>query len=603
MITSCQVTIPSERGHEYRPSFVSLFGWLCFYLGAVTVLTWPLAARMGDFLPNSAWACASDLLHIGWVLAHQAQALLPGGPHFADAGIYHPVEGSLYYGQTAIGALPLFAPLYWLGGNPTLALNGLFLGGLALTALCFHQAARWATGSDLAGCAAAATFLLSRWSIFTFVPSVPNYGLIGLFPLLLVRIARPVENLRQSLLLATLLFVQALPDVAYMTVSLFGCVAVVGLLDLLAPTRRSNGRHLLLALAIATLALVPLYAKYAMLAAENPGLAQQTRWTGLGQRETFFPGGFRIAAAPTSIPTLIIPLIVVGAFLATLRFRKSGQDQTSAYWRVGIIFVATSLLLSLTPRIHWFGTPVELPLYGIAEDLGLYERLRVPARMGIGALAGLGVLCGLSVGEILRRRKRRLARGRSLVLGGIAAILLASQTLLGWGDTVGSGRLYRLFDFPLRPAPSASAPLVEALSQGDGPVLELPIDPLKPAWEAEAMYRSIYHGRPLLNGYHGYWPRGHRERAQIANSLPSLQALERIVSETGVRNIVVHQKRLSPESQALWNEVTEAGSPGLFLRTRSLPGTTPWLLFEARSAESTGKIPLARPRDGSAEGD
>ena len=196
MITCCPVTIPTERGHEYRPSFVSLFGWLCFYLGAVTILTWPLAAQMRDSLPNSAWACASDLLHIGWVLSHQAQALLPGGPDFADAGIYHPVEGSLFYGQTAVGALPLFAPLYWLSGNPTIALNGLFLVGLALSALCFHLAARWVTGSDLAGCAAATTFLLSRWSIFTFVPSVPNYGLIGLFPILLIRIAKPLESLR-----------------------------------------------------------------------------------------------------------------------------------------------------------------------------------------------------------------------------------------------------------------------------------------------------------------------------------------------------------------------------------------------------------------------
>jgi hypothetical protein len=49
--------------------------------------------------------------------------------------------------------------------------------------------------------------------------------------------------------------------------------------------------------------------------------------------------------------------------------------------------------------------------------------------------------------------------------------------------------------------PAADSPLVAALRAGAGPVLELPVGGLLPLQQAEAVYRSIFHWRPLLNGY------------------------------------------------------------------------------------------------------
>jgi hypothetical protein len=54
------------------------------------------------------------------------------------------------------------------------------------------------------------------------------------------------------------------------------------------------------------------------------------------------------------------------------------------------------------------------------------------------------------------------------------------------------------------------------------------------------MYRSIYHGRALLNGYSGYWPAGFEERMALARRLPDPAALALLARDTGLEMILVH---------------------------------------------------------------
>ena len=61
--------------------------------------------------------------------------------------MYYPTRYALFYGSTAFGALPYFAPTYLISGNPVLALNLVLLSCVALTAWTLHiVVARW-TGS------------------------------------------------------------------------------------------------------------------------------------------------------------------------------------------------------------------------------------------------------------------------------------------------------------------------------------------------------------------------------------------------------------------------------------------------------------------------
>src|SRR5262249_11669081 len=80
-------------------------------------------------------------------------------------------------------------------------------------------------------------------------------------------------------------------------------------------------------------------------------------------------------------------------------------------------------------------------------------------------------------------------------------------------------------------------PLVRALQQGSGPVLELPQNVFD---DASVVFRSIGHERPLVNGYSGYWPPTYPERKALAADLPNPKALGEFKRATGVTTIVVH---------------------------------------------------------------
>ena len=68
--------------------------------------------------------------------------------------------------------------------------------------------------------------------------------------------------------------------------------------------------------------------------------------------------------------------------------------------------------------------------------------------------------------------------------------------------------------YPIAPVPALSRPILQVLEHSRGPLLEVPVGrglPWPP-FHAAAMYRSIYHRRPILNGYSSYWPAGWPER-------------------------------------------------------------------------------------------
>ena len=101
------------------------------------------------------------------------------------------------------------------------------------------------------------------------------------------------------------------------------------------------------------------------------------------------------------------------------------------------------------------------------------------------------------------------------------------------------------------------APLTEALERSRGPLLELPAQ--GPWAEAASTYRSIFHRRPLLNGYSGYWPAGYAERMALARRLPDPAAVRELERSTGLRQIVVHTAGYRPEERRVWIELADRG--------------------------------------------
>jgi hypothetical protein len=106
-----------------------LAGVLGLYAALVAWLTWPLGAHLGTHLPDPT-NLTFDMLHTGWLLAYETHRLTTDPLRLLEANIYHPTPHALFYGETAFGALPVFASVYLVTGNPTAAVNILFVGGV-----------------------------------------------------------------------------------------------------------------------------------------------------------------------------------------------------------------------------------------------------------------------------------------------------------------------------------------------------------------------------------------------------------------------------------------------------------------------------------------
>ena len=72
-----------------------------------------------------------------------------------------------------------------------------------------------------------------------------------------------------------------------------------------------------------------------------------------------------------------------------------------------------------------------------------------------------------------------------------------------------------------------------------------------PVVHALAMYRSIFHWQPLLNGYASYWPDGFPARMRLASALPDPAALSQLQRDVGLANVLVRIGSELPIDDAL----------------------------------------------------
>jgi hypothetical protein len=160
----------------------------------------------------------------------------------------------------------------------------------------------------------------------------------------------------------------------------------------------------------------------------------------------------------------------------------------------------------------------------------------------VAGLVGLSLLTGVAFGESVRLLGSWLSSGRAAVASAVAACLIVAGMYHGYreGRAIPGGRRQNALpsSYPSMAAPSVSPGLRQALAQSSGPILVLPAATVRA--HATAMYASLFHGRPLLNGYASYWPAGFAERMKLVCRLPEPDALAILRQQTGLETIVVH---------------------------------------------------------------
>jgi hypothetical protein len=279
-----------------------------------------------------------------------------------------------------------------------------------------------------------------------------------------------------------------------------------------------------------------------------------------------------------AVQPVVFALIAAGA-LARARSRGGGAPRRA--WIHATYWSLMGLAISLTPIVVWGDQEIRLPTWFVDQWVPLFRFLRVPSRLGIAGLMGLALLAGLGFAECVARLP---GRGRGVLAAGLAVLVLASTyAQFAYGFSWPFARPPLWAAYPVQPAIGAGDPLLGPLRAGSGPVLELPLNPpvarlaaipnmpfiadSKPYLHAAAMYRSIYHWRPLLNGYSSYYPAAWPARMRLAESLPDAPALAALRNETGLETIVVHTALCSPTDRVRWQAAT-SGRADLRLTAR-----------------------------------
>ena len=531
------------------------------YSAAVVWLTWPLAARLATHLPATHPACHFDLLQTAFVLAHESRALTHAPSTFADAPMYHPTPGALFYGDAAFGALPLYLPPFLATGNPTLAVNLAFLVSAALTALALHAVTRTWTGSHLAGAIAGWTFLVTRWTLWDFAPSAPQYAGLYWFPFVVLLATRPPSRGR-DLGLAALIALQSLASPVYVSAALLVPLGAIAAARLFRTETRPDGLHMLGAMALGVLLLAPVVAGYVAVRVAHPEIESYWGWW---HPTSDLPWG-PIAApqTPTAVPLVVFLLAAAGVVSFLLPWPDRMPPVSGRVLGHVALWSIAGILMGIAPAATWYGRPIRIPQTILAEWLPLYRTLRETFRLGIAGLMGLSLAAGLGFALCAARLP---ARGRGAAAAGLLALVVAGEMYREYRGAGLVGRQALPREYPLLQPPAAGDPLVHALAADEGPVLEVPVKDRTflgvPGYQTRAMYRGIFHRRPLVNGYGGYWPAGFRERMVLASRLPDPAALAALREQTGLTTVVVITRDMPPAELAAWQRTLAEGSPGL----------------------------------------
>jgi hypothetical protein len=274
--------------------------------------------------------------------------------------------------------------------------------------------------------------------------------------------------------------------------------------------------------------------------------------------------------SPLSMPSLAFVLPAIVGLLSLRGWRGSAGE--AAAIRHVVVWAAVGIAISLPMRVAIFGYDCTLPhLLLLHRWLPFAGVLRVPERLRVTALIAIALLVGLTFAELLRQLG--LTRGRAAwrrLLSGAVAVMIAVVMYRQYATTIGQPDAYgrRLpTRYQLR-RPPGDSPVLQVLRETGGPTIEVPLPwiwPMTPTAHAPAMYRSIFHWQPLVNGYGSYWPAGFPERMRLAARLPDPVALRALRRETGLEFILarVHDRLPIDESlakeRAPWLDLVERG--------------------------------------------
>lgn len=277
-------------------------------------------------------------------------------------------------------------------------------------------------------------------------------------------------------------------------------------------------------------------------------------------------GGFSwdVAGVPvrvTSVRRTLKWLVLFGASSLVVVARLRTRALPSSFDLTPFFAAATvfGVWMSLGPQPYAGAVRLDgMSLYGVFFDwVPGYDGLRVPARFAMVATLALAAASSTALARIAQWR-----RTGSLVLALVAVAFLAEAYAvpvpmnLTWSSsdryTEPWPTVHRLNDGPL-------AYRHVLLMPSDTVLLEMPFG--DQAWDLRYVYYAGLHGKPIVNGYSGYFPDGYRGRAARLSQLwRDGDAAWTAVTTAGATHVLVHERGYPPpEGPAVSQWVTSRG--------------------------------------------
>ena len=529
------------------------------YCGITAALTYPLILQMGSGLPNDAGDPALNT----WILWWNTQTL-PLTDAWWNAPAFYPAPGVLTFSENLLGLSLIATPLHWLGAGPQTAYNVVFFLTFPLSALGAYLLTYQLTKRHDAAFVAGVLFGFAPYRI-AHLPQVQSLASFPM-PFALLGLHRYLDDRRPKwlALFAAAWLLQALSNGYYLL--FFSVFVGLWMLWFASPWRHPRAfLSIGAAWAVGALPMVPLLMRYvrvhaefgflrdfetirhfsadvAALAEASPHLAlwgwlrplrrgegelfagvavialvaagaillrdwrfpRRDTWSiaravlagiaaagvAAGVASIAFgrfavePFGVRLLSVSTPVNAVERSLLLAMALAVTSRGLRRAYAARSvlAFYAIGALLM---WVLCLGPVPTLMGTPlVDRGPYALLMLFPGFNALRVPARFWMVATLCLAVVCAVIFDRLTA------TRGRARVaLAALVSIVAVSDAWMGAMPVA-----------TIPPPPKA----LQCAGAGRGPLVEMPLG--YSYSDVAALYRQMFHGRPVLNGYSGYMP-------------------------------------------------------------------------------------------------
>lgn len=494
-------------------------------LALALLMMWPQALSMSTHL-----ASHYDPLFSTWRVAWFAHALATAPRQLFNGNIFTPSPWAMAYSDATLLEGAVGAPFLWSGISPVLVYNVLLLAGFVGSGVAAFGLARSLTGSFAASLIAAAAFTVTPYRLEHYMHLELQWTMF--IPLTLWALHHAVASgkKRWGAVAGVCLWLQVLACVYYGVFLALTLTVFAPALMLLIPRVDIKRAAIVIAVAagVALLLTIPAAIPYALAARVVGGRPE-----------------FEIArySATSGSYFAVSPLNLVWGWTGD----RWGSAELRLFPGLTCLVLAVIALVARRPRRPVFLYAIVVivaiafsfgwnnPLYRLfAQLVTPLQGLRSLSRFAAIMNCGLAVLAAFGMQVLLERA--RWSGSRRAVAAGIAIAAMTVESLhqpipLITGPGAKVPDLYRV----LRSAPA-------------GAVVELPVprlgnlpgfDPTFEAW-------SIWHWKPLVNGYSGYYPRDYVTTMIRMEIFPEDASINRLRGH-GVRYVVVHRALFAPD--------------------------------------------------------